>query len=329
MDSNVLVTGGHGFIGSHLVERLISLGNSVTCLVRPTSNLRWIKRLNVNFATGDLLNPPSLLSAVKDKEIIFHCAAALTGKNQKEYDRTNLLGTINLLEAIKVINPGIKRVVILSSIAATGPSPDKNTHLTERSNCNPVSAYGRSKLKMEEMIKERYSNILPITIIRPPMVYGPRDDKFLMFFKLARLGINFEYPKNRMMNMVYVTDLVKGMIAASLSARAKGETYFILDPHEYKWKTFSSNIAKTLNKRSVSLAIPKPIMMSVATGSELLGKFSRKQTFLTREKIQDFHHPYWLFSSAKARRDFHFETYTPLEDALKETTHWYKSEKWL
>jgi len=329
MDSKILITGGHGFIGSHLVEQLVGQGNRVSCLVRPKSNLRWINNLNVDLVTGDLLNPPSLLSAVKGKEIIFHCAAALSGRTGKDFDRTNHLGTLNLLEAIKVVNPNIHRVVVVSSTSAAGPSPSKKESLTERDPCNPVSNYGKSKLRMEEMIRERYTETLPITIIRPPMVFGPRDNKLLPLFKLARFGLHMEFPKNRILNMVYVRDLVRGMHAAAISERASGETYFILDPHSYKWRTFAKHIAGSLNRPAIHVPVPKRIFTSVANGVDFLSKFRKKSPFFGKDKLEDIKHPYLLYSSAKARRDFHFETYTPLETAVKETTDWYRSNKWI
>ncbi|HLB58705.1 MAG TPA: NAD-dependent epimerase/dehydratase family protein [Bdellovibrionota bacterium] len=327
--SKVLVTGGHGFIGSHLVEQLIWQGYQVRCLVRPTSNLRWVRNLNVELVTGDLHSPNTLLEAVKGQEMIFHCAAVLKGKNSSDFDQTNLEGTVNLLEATKVVNPDVERVVILSSIAATGPSPSKRKILSEEDPCNPVSHYGRSKLKMEEFINERYHKDLPLTVIRPPFVFGPRDDKVLPLFFMTKWGIQIEDNPERAMNLVYVKDLVKGILAAGVSPLAEGETYFILDPHAYSWREILKNVAKILNRRPLRIHLPQPIFSTLVRGSELLASLKKKEAFFNREKLQDLSHPFWLYSSAKARRDFHFETYTPLNKALKETAKWYKDNKWL
>lgn len=325
----VLVTGGHGFIGSHLVEHLLSQGHRISCLVRPTSNLKWIKGLNVNLITGDLLKPQTLIPAVKNKDLIFHCAATLKALNSEDFYSTNIKGTTNLLDAILLSNPTLKRAIIVSSIAAAGPSKDKGHVKREEDACNPTSDYGKSKLKMEEVIRERYLDKIPITIIRPPIVFGPRDDKCLPLFKMAKMGIHIEHGKYMAMNLVYVSDLVKGMTLAGLSDRAKGNTYFILDPIIYRWTDFLNAISKSLNKKAIKISIPHFALYSVAALNELAAKLFKKQPYLTRKRLKDLTQQYWLYSSQKAKEDFGFANYTPLDKAFEETTKWYKSQHWL
>ncbi|OGQ33774.1 MAG: hypothetical protein A3F16_05880 [Deltaproteobacteria bacterium RIFCSPHIGHO2_12_FULL_43_9] len=325
----VLVTGGHGFVGSHLVEHLLLRGHKVSCLVRPTSNLKWLNGLNVNLITGDLLKPESLIPAVKNKDLIFHCAAALKAINTEDYYSTNIKGTRNLLDAILFSNPTLKRAVIVSSIAAVGPSRDKNNIIKENDPCNPTSDYGKSKLKMEEMIREKYLDKIPITIVRPPVVFGPRDDKCLPLFKMAKMGIHIEHGKYRAMNLVYASDLVKGMLMAALSDKAKGETYFILDPVVYGWMDFLKTISKSLNRKAIKIVLPHFAMYSLAFLSELFGKLTGKQPYFTRKRLDDLNQQYWIYSSEKAKRDFNLQTYTHLVEAITETTAWYKANKWL
>lgn len=326
----VLVTGGHGFIGSHLVDHLLLQGYRVSCLVRPTSDLKWIKGLNVNLVYGDLLKPESLIAAVKNKELVFHCAAALKALNRDDFYSTNLKGTKNLLDAILLSNSTLKRALIVSSIAAVGPTPDKNKILTENDPCNPTSDYGKSKLKMEELIKENYIDKIPITIIRPPVVFGPRDDKCLPLFKLAKMGLHIEHGKYRAMNLVYAPDLVKGILKAGTSKNAEGKTYFILDPNIYTWMNFLGTISKSLNKRAIKISLPNNVMYALAVLNEFIAKLSgNKQPFFARKRLEDLGQKYWLYSSKKAKEEFNFDSYTPLEKGVAETTVWYKTNNWL
>ena len=174
-----LVTGATGFIGSHLVEELLKGGHRVTCLVRKTSNLQWINGLNVRLIYGDCTIKESLLNAVADFDYIFHLAGLTKAANERDFFSANALGTENLVSAVIEKNPDTKRFVYLSSLAAAGPSCD-GTPAKEAGEPKPVSAYGRSKLEGERIVM-RHKNTIPVTVIRPPAVYGPRDKDFYIF----------------------------------------------------------------------------------------------------------------------------------------------------
>src|SRR5450759_1064337 len=120
----VLVTGGTGFVGSHLVERLLLNGFDVTCLVRDLRYLRWLEGMDVRLAQGDCTQPESLAAAVQGVSLVFHCAGLTKALHTRDYYIVNHLGTKNLLEACARYNPGIEKFILVSSQAAAGPSPD-------------------------------------------------------------------------------------------------------------------------------------------------------------------------------------------------------------
>ncbi|MCJ7578895.1 MAG: NAD(P)-dependent oxidoreductase, partial [candidate division Zixibacteria bacterium] len=213
-----LVTGANGFVGSHLVEKLLSIGYQVTCLVRKTSNLRWLSGLKVEYVYADISERESLSreagsfgkNVLKDVDFIFHVAGLTKAKTEEEYSKANYEGTKNLLEACVKDNPQIKRFVYISSQAAVGPGKDDRP-LDETAPCNPITDYGKSKLEGEKIVLE-YSSKLPVTVIRPPAVYGPRDSDILSFFKVANKGFKTLFGKGESyLSLCYIEDLVDGI----------------------------------------------------------------------------------------------------------------------
>ena len=168
------VTGGTGFIGSHLVELLVNCGYQVTCTVRETSNLQWLQPLlagklpRIQLVTADLSNPDSPIPSLWRIDLVFHLAGLTQAFNANEYNRANAEATRRLVEACVAENGNIKRFLYCSSLAACGPSQDGKP-VSEDAQPQPLTDYGRSKLHGEIIIRE-YVHSLPITIIRPPAV---------------------------------------------------------------------------------------------------------------------------------------------------------------
>ncbi len=207
------VTGGTGFIGSHLADQLITdtEWDSVKCLVR--SDEKWIKGKSYEKISGDLDSIKTIESALKSTDVIFHLAAVVKAPSKKEYLHANVEATENLIRLAQ--KNGIKKMVILSSLAAAGPS--NGEPLKEDQKMNPVSSYGKSKKQMEEMIHDLADNDMSITILRPPAVYGPREDQIFTLFKMMSKGIapivgDGENPK---LSLLYVQDLVQAIMKAA------------------------------------------------------------------------------------------------------------------
>jgi nucleoside-diphosphate-sugar epimerase len=240
--SRVLITGANGFVGSHLVERLLDRGYQVKCLVRKTSNLKWLSGLKVEYVYGDISIKDSLKDAVREVDIIIHSAGLTKAKNREEYFKANAKGTRNLVEACLVVNPKLQMFIYISSQAASGPGEDERPK-DEAAPCRPVSDYGGSKLEGEKIVSE-YSSKLPVTIIRPPAVYGPRDTDMLGFFKVVKYGFRISFGKGESyISLVYVKDLADGIILAVENPKAIGQIYFIADDRVYSWREAFNIIA--------------------------------------------------------------------------------------
>jgi nucleoside-diphosphate-sugar epimerase len=317
-----LITGATGFIGSHLTEKLIHTGFDVYCLVRDSSNLRNIEQVNVRKIVGDCTDIGSLYDAVKDADYVFHLAGVTKACKEEDYYNANVKGTENIVNAVLRKNPNIKRFFYLSSLAAVGPSIDGRA-LTEESEPMPVSTYGRSKLEGEKIVLMHAKDI-PVTVVRPPAVYGPRDRDFLVLFKLVKSGV-IPYWGRCYYSFLYVKDLVNGIILSALSDKAVGEIFFISDGNIYSNDDIINAISLSVMKRPLRLNIPKFVMPALGYIFEVV----KGVNIINSDKIKEFRYTHWVCDSSKLVKLLRFEPETRIDEGIKETTLWYKINKWL
>jgi len=318
-----LLTGPTGFIGSHLVEELLNKGYKVTCLVRETSSLKWIEGLDVTLRTGDCRDRESLTEAVRGVDYVFHVAGLTRAPREKDFFEVNAKGTENLLEAVAAKNPSIKRFIYLSSLAAAGPSTNGKP-VTEDTVPRPVSSYGKSKLEAEHLVM-RHSDKIPVTIIRPPAVYGPRDRDFYLLYRILKKGI-FPYWGMCYYSLLYVEDLVRGTISAAESKEAEGGLFFLADEATYSNLDIARVISEAIGSRPVRLPLPKGLMSVIAGIGKIFGENS---SIINRDKIRELRHSRWVCDPAKARRDLGFSSQIPIDKGFKWTANWYKIHQWL
>lgn len=324
-----LVTGANGFIGSHLAEELLARGYAVRCLVRKTSDLRWLEGLNVRILRGSYDDEDSLAKAVSGVDHIYHIAGAVKAGRPAEFYRANTEATGRLAEVAMQSAPGLKRFVFSSSQAAVGPSPCLDRPKCELDECLPVSDYGRSKLLAERELA-KLSGKLPLTVIRPPSVYGPRDTEIFMYFRWINRGLAL-LPgfRTRYAHLIYVKDLVRGMVSAAESEKTVGKTYFLAEERAYSWREISDMIAGNLGKRPLKLRVPIPFARFSAVLSEAGAFIARQPTQFTRQKVSEMSKRYWTVSAEAARRDFGFACEYSLERGVAETARWYRKNGWL
>ncbi|NOY40024.1 MAG: NAD-dependent epimerase/dehydratase family protein [Nitrospirae bacterium] len=331
----VLVTGATGFIGSHLVEALAGRGYSVKCLVRSSSNLRWIETLlspskitnfpgasSVELFYGDCQDKSCLQGAVKDCDYVFHLAGVTKTAEEDDFFAVNVKGTENIVNALIGSGSRLKRFIFLSSLAAVGPSIN-GTPVTESTEPHPVSFYGKSKLEAEGVVCNAMDKI-PVTIIRPPAVYGPRDRDFHMLFKMIKRGI-FPYWGKTIYSLVYVDDLINGILFSTTNEIATGKLYFISDSNAYTNEDIALEISRTFGRSFIKLRIPKAVMPLFAGISE---RFS-KGGIINRDKIRELDHPYWLCDSTLATQELGYKSTVTLKEGMKWTADWYRINRWL
>lgn len=323
-----LVTGGTGFIGSHLVEGLLQRGVEVRCLVRKRTDLKWLKDLPVEFVEGDCTDMASLKTAVTGVEQIFHLAGVTKAVNKKTYFEINANGTKNLIQACLEKNPNLQKFIYLSSQAAAGPCTN-GARKQESDACLPVSPYGQSKRKGEEYCLE-HADQLSMMILRPSAVYGPRDRDVLAFFKIVSKGIKPLFSKKEQrVSLCYVQDIVQATLLASNSKISGGEIFFISDGQDYPLDKIGDFFEEAMNVRAHRLHIPRWLISSFASFSEWISTFSGNPPLINRGKVEEMMQENWLCDITKARTRLGYEPQFSLAEGLKMTYEWYLKEGWL
>ncbi len=318
----VLITGGTGFIGSHLVEALLKEKADVFCIVRNPSKLRFLEGLPVKIIQADCSDKGSLKKIDWNFDYIFNLSGITKALHPEEFFIANYIGTKNLVEIALEKNPNLRRFVHVSSLAAVGPCKNGTPVDEQREPC-PVSKYGKSKLLGEQAV-EALKKSLPITIIRPPAVYGPRDRDFLTFFKMIKAGIVM-YLTEGNYSIIYVDDLINGIILASRHENALGETFFISNREPSSTTEIISAISDALKKKPLKVKIPKQI------GGFFIGVFQKidKKSIINSDKLAELLEPCWVCSTQKAEHLLGFNTKTNLKEGMEWTARWYKDNQWL
>lgn len=325
---NILVTGANGFVGSHLVEALVKKKMHVRCLVRKTSDLRWLEHLDVTFIYGELFDYESLSLAVRGVDTVFHCAGRVKGRHPEEFLRSNAEGTEILLQAIRENAPALHRFVLISSQAAAGPSPE-NQLINETATPNPVTWYGKSKRKAEEIVLSHAAE-LPVVILRPSTVYGPRDTDVLQLFKTVQQGFNLRLGiKPRAMSLVHVDDLVQACLLAAEHPKAAGEVFFIISQSKVFVNDFVKQISESTGKKPISVFIPMFLFYLILGMIEIWSRITGKISILYWQKLNEYRETNWICDGGKAERILGFSPKVALEQGIEDTIAWYRSAGWL
>jgi nucleoside-diphosphate-sugar epimerase len=194
---------------------------------------------------------------------------------------------------------------------------------------HPLTTYGKSKWRAEQECHKVFDKI-PVTIVRPPAVYGPRDKDIFEFFHTMSRGLQPMIGlRDKYVSLIHVTDLVRGFVLAGESAASEGETYFISSRDVYNWMTLGNITRKVLGKSAIRVRIPEPIVFGVAGIAQFFALFSQKPALLNIEKGRDIVQDYWTCDSGKAKRDFGFEEAIDIESGIRQTVEWYRSQGWI
>ena len=324
----VVVTGSTGFIGSHLIDYLVGHGCTIHALVRETSDQRWLNKSDqvkvhvVDFAKS------SSISCLEKADYLFHCAGLTKAKTRDDYFCGNVFSCEVLYERCVAIGSNLKAIIHLSSLAAAGPNVQGEA-AQEKDPCKPVTYYGESKLAGER-IALNYSSLLPIVIIRPPVVYGPREENFFIYLKTLSQGWNIKIGTTRReLSLVYVTDLVRAMVRAAVCYPKNEKIYYVTDGEHHTWNDISGSAMKILNVRAKALFIPKVLLTFLSIISETLAWFGPKPALFDRQRVIDICQTSWIASPKSFFESHDFQPKYNLAKGLKETIDWGKKNNWL
>lgn len=323
-----LVTGATGFIGSHLVDALVRRGAQVRCLVRNKSHLGWVNNSTVEFVVGNCCERNSLKQAVKDVDYVFHLAGITAAVKEKTYFEVNALGAENLINACIESNARLRKFIYLSSQAAAGPSRS-DAKKKESDPCEPVSPYGKSKL-LGEQLALSHSHELPLLILRPCSVYGPRDKSFYTLFKCLSKGfLPCIADHDQHVSLCFVQDLVRAIQLSAETRTESGEIFFLSDGQDYRIEEIGDIFAQAMERRTLRLRLPKRMMFAIGFCAECFARISGKPSIMNRGKVEEMTRKNWLVDITKARTLLGFEPRISLARGAELAVAWYKKENWL
>jgi nucleoside-diphosphate-sugar epimerase len=318
----VLVTGSTGFIGTHLLERFAANGESVRALVRRTRRPRSLPA-GVEAVYGDLASGEGIAEALEGAHAVIHLAGVTKALRPQDYYTGNVTATRQLAHAMagRAI-----RLVHVSSLAAIGPSTP-GAPLREDAEPHPLTHYGKSKLEAEGVVRSLAPDAV---IVRPPVVYGPRDTDVFQLLKAISKGLVLEISGGeRWFSAIYVKDLVAGLLAAAASPRAAGRAYFLAHAKPVSWRQLGASAARIMARTPRVLTVPFAVANAIGACGELWARFTRQPGILSREKIAEARCMAWTCDTSRAEQELGFVAPTSLDDGLAATLAWYKGAGWL
>jgi len=332
---SVLVTGASGFIGGHLVRRLTERGCRVSCLVRASSRVDDLKLAGARLITCDIADRAGIARAIasSNARVVFHLAGLVRAMGPDDFMRVNAGGVEAVAQAC-TDQPDRPVLVLVSSLSAAGHSGGKPA--IESDPAAPVSDYGRSKLAGERVVMA-YADALPITVVRPCIVFGAGDRGMFEVFKpIARSGLHVVGGSgDSRFSLVAVADLVECLVLAAeqgerLAPGIAGRGIYFAAAEDLSYIELGMAIALALGRpRPRILRLPDWSMRTIGTFGDVVSRIRGRPGWVGRDKIRDVLAGSWTCSSAKARQQLGWSPAAPLADRLSETAHWYRDAHWL
>jgi nucleoside-diphosphate-sugar epimerase len=325
---SVLITGASGFIGSFLVAEGLARNFDVFAAVRPSSSRKWLTDPRIRFVEMDTGTPEAIeasLAGCRNSgvrfDFIIHNAGVTKVRRKEDFLRVNRDTTIHLIRALKetCMTPG--KFLFMSSLAAWGPGDPvtmKPVSLTDPP--HPAGLYGQSKLKAEEYIKGERG--LKYIILRPTGVYGPREQDYFTIYKAIRSGLEpYLGSRDQVLTFIYVKDLARVAFDALLSP-LDGKAWFVSDGKEYTAGEFAGVVKSILNKKTISITFPLPVVRMLAGVLEGICSLWNRVPLLNLDKYYILSSKNWKCDHLPLYEDLSFRPEYDLRKGLEETMAW-------
>jgi nucleoside-diphosphate-sugar epimerase len=299
----IAVTGGTGFVGSHLIEAALAAGDEVAALTRREQP----EREGVTWVSGDLHDRAALERLVDDADAVIHVAGVISAQSAAAFERGNVEGTLAMLAAATA--GGLRRFVHVSSLAAREPN---------------LSLYGASKASAEGLV---HGSGLDWAIVRPPAVYGPGDKETLELFRMAKLGVMLMPPKGRV-SVIHVHDLCRLLLALTA---AEAASTILVEPDDGKpggWshREFARALGTAVGTKPAIVSSPGIVLRVAARADQL---FRRHRAKLTVDRAAYFSHRNWVVEPKRAAPARLWQPQIDTMEGLRQTADWYRLQGWL
>ena len=332
MQKNILITGASGFIGSFLVEEAIKRNYRTFAGIRNSSSKKYLSLPNVQFIELDFSNDTSLDSALINftnlygkLDFVIHNAGITRAKTNEIFDQINFENTKKFVQALQRNNQVPQKFIYISSLTSYGPAKDSNP-INHQQPQKPLTGYGRSKMKSEEFLYA--TPFFPFLIINPTTVYGPRDKDVLFLVKsiVNHLEV-YIGNKKQLLSFVHVLDLCRAVFIG-MESSATNQNILVSDMSVYTAKRFNEILKLGLQKKTISLVFPVPLVQAISFITEGVGKLTGKVPILNKERLKEFVAPNWSVDASEIAA-LGYEPKYGLEDGLKNTIDWYKEQGWI
>lgn len=301
----VAVTGATGFVGQALLDRAAQAEIPVKALTRKPQE----QRRGVEWVGGDLDAKPGLEALMRSTEAVIHIAGVVNAPDAETFERGNVGGTLNVIEAAKAA--GVSRLIHVSSLSAREPD---------------LSVYGGSKARAEKLVM---ASGLDWTIVRPPGIYGPRDVDFFEMFRMARWGLVPVPPKEGRSSLIHVDDLARLLLALLPGGEGvTGETFEPDDGRQHGWSHYelARAIGWAMGRRPWVVHLSRASLERAARADRLV---RRGKARMTPDRAQYMAHPDWVVThDARPPRSL-WKPEVPTREGLKATAAWYRENRWL
>ncbi len=320
----IFMTGASGFLGSHTAELLHQRGHQIQALVRPSSQTTHLTKLKIPFVLGALPHCEKFEENLEDQDVIIHIAAVVKALSKKDFIYQNALSTHSLVKSLLKLKNKPKKLIYISTIAVHDPNQSEDFCLASEQ-CQALSYYGYSKLESElalSVLKEE----MPVTILRPPVIYGERDWELYPLMKSIQRGFAPVLGKGeKQFSMCYVKDVAEAIARLVERQNPNSEIFCLDDGEEHSWKSVAEHIAKAFNREVKFFSIPEFVFTLAAALNQTWSQIRRKPSVFTLNKLKEMRQERWICGNQKLQQAIGWKPQTALTEGLHVTLNYYRS----